>query len=150
MLRALTVDDAPALFAIEAADNTFPWSLRQFHDSFAMGDFGWGMERASLLIGFSLFSQVLDEATLLNIVVHPLWRRHGFARKLLLNGLQQLEQKGVVRCLLEVRVGNFNAIELYSSLGFAVDGRRRDYYPAINGREDALLMSRLLPYREEV
>lgn len=150
VLRELIVEDIPTLVTIESAENTFPWSSRQFNDSFAMGDFGWGMERASLLIGFSLFSQVLDEATLLNIAVHPLWRRHGFARQLLLHALQQLEQEGVVRCLLEVRVGNFNAIELYSSLGFAVDGRRRDYYPAINGREDALLMSRSLPYREEV
>ena len=149
MLRELVADDAPALLAIESAHNPFPWSLRQYSDGFAMGDFGWGLERASLLIGFILFSHVLDESTLLNIAVHPQWRRHGFGRQLLTHGLRQLESTGVTRCLLEVRVGNLNAIELYSSLGFSVDGRRRDYYPSINGREDALLMSRLLPYREE-
>ncbi|MDB6061857.1 MAG: rimI [Verrucomicrobiaceae bacterium] len=150
MLRELTVTDAPTLFAIESLHNPFPWSLRQFHDSFAMGDFGWGLERANLLIGFILFSQVLDETTLLNLVIHPQWRRRGFARQLLIQGLRQLEQAGAVRCLLEVRVSNFNAIELYSLLGFEVDGKRRDYYPAANGREDALLMSRFLPFREEV
>lgn len=149
MLRELVADDAATLLAVESAHNPFPWSLRQFQDGFAMGDFGWGLERASLLIGFILFSQVLDESTLLNIAVHPQWRRHGFGRQLLTYGLRQLESKGVMRCLLEVRVGNLNAIELYSSLGFTVDGRRRDYYPAATGREDALLMSRFLPYREE-
>lgn len=149
MLRELVPDDAPALFAIESLNNPFPWSLRQFRDAFAMGDFGWGLERGGLLIGFMLFSKVLDEATLLNIVVHPQWRRRGFARQMLVQGLKNIEQAGAARCLLEVRVGNLNAIELYSSLGFAVDGRRRDYYPAANGREDALLMSRPLPHVEE-
>src|SRR5690606_9114583 len=149
MLRDLTPDDAPTLIAIEALENPFPWSQRQFHDSFVMGDFGWGMERAGLLIGFTLFSQVLDEATLLNIVVHPQWRRRGFARQMLLYSLQRIEQSGAARCLLEVRVTNLRAIELYSSLGFAVDGKRRDYYPTASGREDALLMSRSLPHLEE-
>lgn len=145
MLRKLTLEDAPAICAIEQMANPFPWSLRQFQDSFAIGDFGWGMERGGLLIGFMLFSHVIDEATLLNIVIHSQWRRHGFARELLVFGLKELEQRGATRCLLEVRVGNFGAIELYSSLGFNVDGKRRDYYPAHIGREDALLMSRDLP-----
>lgn len=154
MLRKLTAADAPALYAIEQMANPFPWSLRQFQDSFAIGDFGWGMERGAetvnkTLIGFILFSHVIDEATLLNIVIHPQWRRHGFARELLLFGLRELTQRGATRCLLEVRVSNFGAIELYSSLGFEVDGKRRDYYPAHEGREDALLMSRGLPLQEE-
>ncbi len=150
MLRELSAHEAPSLRAIESAENPFPWSLRQFQDGFAMGDFGWGMERAGLLIGFILFSQVLDEATLLNIAVLPQWRRRGFARQLLVHGMRQLELGGTARCLLEVRVSNLNAIELYSSLGFEVDGRRRDYYPSASGREDALLMSRPLPLREEI
>lgn len=152
MLRKLTPEDVPAMYAMESAANQFPWSLHQFRDSFAIGDFGWGIERANLLVAFALFSHVIDEATLLNIVVHPYWQRRGLARELLVHGLQQLSERGAVRCLLEVRVGNLNAIALYSSLGFGVDGRRRNYYPAPNGREDALLMSRPLPFRalEEV
>jgi ribosomal-protein-alanine N-acetyltransferase len=150
MLRELSAHEALSLRTIESAENPFPWSLRQFQDGFAMGDFGWGMERAGLLIGFILFSQVLDEATLLNIAVLPQWRRRGFARQLLVHGMRQLELGGTTRCLLEVRVSNLNAIELYSSLGFEVDGRRRDYYPSAGGREDALLMSRSLPLREEI
>jgi len=150
MLRPLTVTDAPAMHAIEITTVTFPWSLRQYQDSFSIGDFGWGLERAGKLIGYILFSHVIDEATLLNLVVHPQWQRHGFAQELLLYGLRELEQRGATRCLLEVRVSNLGAIALYSALGFEVDGKRRDYYPAANGREDALLMSRTLPYQENV
>ena len=135
------------MYAMEVSANQFPWSLHQFNDSFAIGDFGWGVERANLLVAFALFSHVIDEATLLNIVVHPYWQRRGLARELLVHALQELSAREAARCLLEVRVGNLGAIALYSSLGFGVDGRRRDYYPAANGREDALLMSRALPYQ---
>jgi ribosomal-protein-alanine N-acetyltransferase len=43
---------------------------------------------------------------------------------------------------LEVRVSNFSAINLYTKIGFAQVGQRRDYYATEYGREDALLMSR--------
>ena len=42
---------------------------------------------------------------------------------------------------LEVRSGNERAIRLYRSLGFIDIGVRRDYYPGLVGREDAIVMS---------
>ena len=42
---------------------------------------------------------------------------------------------------LEVRVSNLVAINLYNSLGFFEVGCRPNYYPATNGREDALVFS---------
>jgi len=41
---------------------------------------------------------------------------------------------------LEVRPSNTQAINLYDSLGFETVGLRRHYYPADQGREDALVM----------
>jgi len=55
-----------------------------------------------------------------------------------------LGKSGAKRCLLEVRASNAAARGLYRSLGFQVDGVRKNYYPAATGREDALLMSREL------
>jgi ribosomal-protein-alanine N-acetyltransferase len=48
------------------------------------------------------------------------------------------------RMVLEVRASNAAAIALYRSAGFEQIGLRRGYYPAANGREDALLMGRVL------
>jgi ribosomal-protein-alanine N-acetyltransferase len=42
---------------------------------------------------------------------------------------------------LEVRVSNRKAIELYSKEGFFELGNRKNYYPTLNGHEDALLMA---------
>jgi len=43
--------------------------------------------------------------------------------------------------LLEVRPSNHTAIQLYHSVGFNEIGVRKDYYPAHNGREDALILA---------
>jgi len=42
---------------------------------------------------------------------------------------------------LEVRPSNAAAIALYHSEGFNEIGRRPRYYPAVIGREDALVMA---------
>jgi ribosomal-protein-alanine N-acetyltransferase len=46
--------------------------------------------------------------------------------------------------LLEVRATNQPALALYAQQGFAEIGRRRGYYPAEAGREDAIVMAREL------
>jgi ribosomal-protein-alanine N-acetyltransferase len=45
---------------------------------------------------------------------------------------------------LEVRPSNLPALKLYRSAGFCEVGQRRDYYPAVKGREDALVMAKEL------
>lgn len=90
---------------------------------------------------------IVDELTVLNLLVRPTWRRQGIAGQLLCAALQSAERGGATRCLLEVRAGNVAALALYRSMGFVEDGRRAGYYPGIAGREDAVLMSVALPAR---
>jgi ribosomal-protein-alanine N-acetyltransferase len=63
--------------------------------------------------------------------------------------LQQLcrreQAKGAQRLLLEVRPSNLPARALYAASGFVEIGRRKHYYPAANGREDALVLALQLP-----
>ncbi len=51
---------------------------------------------------------------------------------------------GMTRMLLEVRVSNVAACAFYQHTGFVEIGRRRGYYPADTGREDAIVMARNL------
>jgi ribosomal-protein-alanine N-acetyltransferase len=44
--------------------------------------------------------------------------------------------------LLEVRPSNLQAIHCYDAVGFNEIGSRKDYYPAANGKEDALLYAK--------
>lgn len=139
--RVLFVEDAEQLFAIDHRATPYPWTQQQFFTGLQSGEFGWGLESNGHLSAFALFSQVLDESTLMNVAVDPLFQRRGLAIHLLDFAIKELRQRGVNRCLLEVRAGNRAAIELYEKLGFVLDGRRHNYYRATDGREDALLMS---------
>ena len=145
ILRPMAESDIDRVYDIERAVNSFPWSLKQLLSSYHSSDqctVAWG---DNTVIGYTIFSAVLDEATLLNIAVSPDYQGKGYGGKLLWHGLSVLNQHGIVTCYLEVRVSNTNALSLYRSAGFTQVGVREGYYPAINGREDALVMSRQLP-----
>ena len=81
---------------------------------------------------------VLDETDMMNVAVHPDFRRKGIAEALVNGLVDQLKTMGS-RCLtLEVRASNTPAITLYEKLGFSEIGRRKNYYR--NPREDALIL----------
>ena len=81
---------------------------------------------------------VMDETDMMNVAVHPDYRRKGIAETLVNTLVEQLQTRRS-RCLtLEVRVSNTPAITLYDKLGFSEIGRRKNYYR--NPREDALIL----------
>ncbi|MOA65737.1 ribosomal-protein-alanine N-acetyltransferase [compost metagenome] len=55
--------------------------------------------------------------------------------------MQSAREQNAVECFLEVRESNQSAYRLYERYGFNEVGRRRGYYPAVDGREDALVMA---------
>ena len=81
---------------------------------------------------------VMDETDMMNVAVHPDFRRKGIAEALV-NDLVENLKKMESHCLtLEVRASNTPAIALYEKLGFSEIGRRKNYYR--NPREDALIL----------
>jgi len=100
-----------------------------------------GLWADKTLVGFAIFSWLLDEAELLQIALLKGFRGQGGADRLLNEGNVQLQGLGIERTLLEVRESNAAAILVYRRYGFIEDGRRKGYYPLPDGREDAILMS---------
>jgi ribosomal-protein-alanine N-acetyltransferase len=74
------------------------------------------------------------EMEILNVAVHPGFRRRGLARRLIQRLLEGY--RGAV--FLEVRQSNLAARKLYHSLGFEVAGVRPDYYSSPG--ESAIVM----------
>ena len=75
---------------------------------------------------------------MMNIAVHPDYRRHGLAEKLVAELVTALKNAGNTCLTLEVRASNAPAIALYEKTGFSQIGLRKNYYR--NPREDALIL----------
>ena len=80
----------------------------------------------------------VDESDVMNVAVHPDFRRCGIAQALVNALVEELKAIGSQCLTLEVRASNIPAIALYEKMGFGEVGRRKNYYR--NPREDALIM----------
>ncbi len=92
------------------------------------------------VVGYIGSQSVGDEADMMNIAVHPNYRRKGIARQLVTGLVTALGEKDVHSLALEVRASNAPAIALYEQLGFQQVGRRPNYYR--NPKEDALILKK--------
>ena len=139
-VRRLDRHAIAAVAAIEQAGQRHPWTEKQLADSIAAGHHLHGIDHDGRLCGFLLWMTVLDELHVLELVIHPEQQRQGLGRQLLQYVLDFNREQGIQMAFLEVRASNLAAQRLYENLGFCETGRRRGYYPAASGREDALLM----------
>ena len=143
VLRSAHAGDAVALAELDSMVNPSPWTSAQFSPACE----GTGnesiflLEEQGQLLGFVVYSVVLDEACIHNIAVQPKRQRDGMGRQLLLAALAAVTREGASRCYLEVRISNVAARGLYEKYGFSKAGLRKNYYPKATGREDALLLS---------
>ncbi|WP_173012687.1 GNAT family N-acetyltransferase [Niveispirillum sp. SYP-B3756] len=92
-------------------------------------------------MGMAMWRAVADEAELLTLGVLPAGRGQGLGRALMLDGVARLAPWGVETIFLEVAVNNLVAIQLYQGQGFAIVGRRRNYYGTAAASIDAHVMS---------
>ena len=142
ILRDMTGADLDAVMRIEREVNTHPWTLGNFSDALRSKYQCKVYESDGMMLGYAVLMLAVDEAELLDIAIAAQHQRHGWGRKLLDEMMVLARRHGMRRMVLEVRTSNAAAIALYRDAGFSGIGLRRDYYPAENGREDAILMGR--------
>jgi ribosomal-protein-alanine N-acetyltransferase len=139
-LRAMRVEDLDTVSAMESASYEFPWSLGIFRDCVKTGHPCWVLCMDDAIVGYGILSMGADEAHVLNICIGTQWRSRGLGRHLLGRLVDIARWNGAQRIFLEVRPSNPLAKLLYESVGFNEIGRRPRYYPAHDGREDAIVM----------
>ena len=140
-LRPMRESDLEAVLAIERRAYEFPWTLGIFRDCLLANYPAWVLAQGDHIVGYGLLSLAADEAHILNVCTAPEAQGQGHGRRLLRTLLQLARGRGAKRVFLEVRPSNGPAIALYDAEGFNEIGRRPRYYPARNGREDALVMA---------
>ncbi len=136
----MRMEDLDAVSALENVSYDFPWSLGIFSDCLKAGHPCWVLCMDATVCGYGILSMGAGEAHVLNICIGPTYRGQGLGRFLLDRLLDISRWNGAERVFLEVRPSNPLAKALYESVGFVEIGRRPRYYPARNGREDAIVM----------
>ncbi|HEX8961911.1 MAG TPA: ribosomal protein S18-alanine N-acetyltransferase [Rhodocyclaceae bacterium] len=142
--RPMQPGDLDAVMAIEKEIYPFPWTKGNFADSLASRHCALVCIEDEVMVGYAVMMVVLDEAHLLNISIAAQRQRAGLGIELLEHLFDVARAAGAARMLLEVRPSNASGGGLYRRSGFREIGRRRGYYPAHAGREDAIVMERTL------
>ncbi len=145
--RAMTPFDVAGVGAVERASYQFPWSDGIFRDCLRVGYLCRVAECEGEIVGYGVVAMGAGEAHILNICVRESMRGRGIGSQMLALLSDRSAQAGVQDVFLEVRPSNPHAIALYQSVGFVEVGRRRDYYQAVGGREDALVLKLSLPVK---
>jgi [ribosomal protein S18]-alanine N-acetyltransferase len=139
-IREMKESDLEEILPIEKKSFADPWSRRLFKETLSFPhSVNFVLQGATgAVLGYSNFYLIREEAHMLNLAIHPAWRKKGLATQLLSHAIDFLKRKDAAHFFLEVREGNRDAIQLYRKFGFEHIGRRKRYYVETN--EDALVM----------
>ena len=146
-IKRIREDELPVymqqILNIERQVQSHPWTEKIFEESVGDNYRFYVLLDGDTVLGYAVYDYVLDESTLQNICVSSDSQGQGLGRRLLTCSMNMLkEELNIVRLMLEVRISNVKAINLYKSVGFAEDMIRKNYYPMSDGsREHGVLMS---------
>ena len=135
----MTAEYVPQVAALEKVCFSDPWSEKSVASEVENPLSCWMVALDGETVAGYVGSQtVLEETDMMNVAVHPNFRRQGVARALIPALTEELKKRGSHCLTLEVRASNDPARALYESLGFVLVGTRRNYYH--NPKEDALIL----------
>jgi ribosomal-protein-alanine N-acetyltransferase len=132
--------DLVEVVAVEESAYSHPWTWGNFADSLRAGYACRTLRRNGELVGYFVILIAAGEAHLLNLTVAPAHQRSGHGGALLGEIVRIARERAARNLFLEVRPSNAAAQALYERFGFKRIAVRRGYYPAREGREDALVL----------
>ena len=139
ILKTMNAAHVAQIAALEKICFSDPWSERSIASELDNKLAFWLVATEGETVAGYIGSQtVMEETDMMNVAVHPDFRRQGIAEALVSGLVEHLKAMGSHCLPLEVRASNAPAIALYEKLGFAEIGRRKNYYR--NPREDALIL----------
>jgi len=136
----LTPKNSAPYFDLHKQGQFSPWSRKIFEDCLTKPYFAYSLDQDNQPLGYYIGMTVLEEVTLMDIVVSAAHRGNGLGKCLLKHLIEQCNQNNIQQVWLEVRESNAAAINLYDNAGFILVEQRVNYYPSLKGKEDALIM----------
>lgn len=143
-IRTMGRRDIDAVLGIERAAYDFPWSANIFGECLKVGYVCRVCLNGAGLAGYGIMSVGAGECHIMNLCVHPEQTGNGYGSLLMADLLNIARRSNAHMAFLEVRTSNRRAHLLYQHLGFNEVGIRKNYYPALKGREDAYVLARTI------
>lgn len=129
----------PAIAQLESICFSCPWSENSVASELTNALSLWLVaEEDGRVAGYIGSQTVCEESDMMNVAVHPDFRRRGIGEALVKALETELRARGSHCLTLEVRASNAPAIALYEKLGFSQAGLRKNYYR--DPKEDALIL----------
>lgn len=140
-VRLMELRDIEQIAQIERDSFTLPWSEQAFYNELTNNLLSHYLviEDGDQIVGYGGMWTIIDEAHITNIAVRSGYRGLGLGERILRELKATAKYLGMKKMLLEVRISNEIAQNLYLKLGFEPSGTRKKYYSDNN--EDALIMT---------
>lgn len=139
--RPMLESDLDAVLNVEYAAFSHPWTRGIFLDCIQSGYECWLLFLGDQQVGHGVLTAAAGESHVLNLTIKPENQGNGLGGRLLAHLIERAKARDAEVTFLEVRESNHAANHLYERFGFNEIGRRKNYYPAVGGREDALVMA---------
>lgn len=121
--------DMPQVLDIENASFEFSWSEETFIRCLRQRNcIGKVAIYDDQVVGFIIYELHKNRLHVLNIAVHPAFRRYGVATEMINKLIGKLTAQRRSRIILEVRETNLDAQIFFRSLGFRAVSVLRDFY----------------------
>ncbi|MDQ3186691.1 MAG: ribosomal protein S18-alanine N-acetyltransferase [Pseudomonadota bacterium] len=143
-IRRMFLTDLDEVVAIEREVFLFPWTRGNFSDSIDSGYHCLVLEEGGRLFGYGVMIIGAEEAHLLTLSISAGSQRKGWGEQLLCHFIHLAKEQHARSMFLDVRESNHAAARLYERIGFRRIAKRKDYYPAMGGREDSVVMELML------
>lgn len=137
----MRMSDVEEVMEIELSLYDFPWTKSILSDCIQVGYSCWVYKQNYEIQAYCVLSSGAGEAHILTLCVRKEYQGQGLGQLLLQHLIDVAKDHRAEVLLLEVRPSNQNAVHLYHKFGFNEVGTRPGYYPAKEGREDALIMA---------
>lgn len=138
-IREMLESDVLDVARIEEETFSMPWSENAFRDMIVQDNMTYMVaDLNGQIIGGAGIRNILGDAEITNVVIKESYRNRGYGKSLIKTLLDKGYEMGANAFTLEVRKSNLPAIMLYKSLGFVVEGARKNFYE--RPKEDALIM----------
>ena len=139
-IEYMTLAHLEDVYAIELDTFSIPWEKEDFVKELTENKLAiyivafFGDE----IVGYGGMWHIVNEGHITNIAATKKYRRQGIGTTILKRMLEIADEKEMIGITLEVRMGNADAMSIYSKFGFKAEGLRKNYYA--DTKEDAVIM----------